>query len=128
MPKGPSRFAEKIVGALLPGDRREEVLGDLHERYSSPRQYVLDVVRTVPLVVLSHTKRSLMKGSMRMNPKVLLAIVGAFLIGLAVGGRLTASNIAPILISSSPFLLLLAFWLVAIIWLAIMGRKVTRRH
>jgi hypothetical protein len=34
------------------------VLGDLYERYTSPRQYLLDAVCTVPLVVFSRIRRT----------------------------------------------------------------------
>ena len=39
-----------ISQRLLP---REHVLGDLSERYSSPGQYVLDAIRTAPLIIVS---------------------------------------------------------------------------
>src|SRR5437016_2809889 len=46
MCSGPSKAAEAIVAVFVPPACREEVLGDLHERYSSPRQYALDALRT----------------------------------------------------------------------------------
>ena len=36
MKRGPSKLAEAIVAFLLPRSCREEVLGDLYERYKSP--------------------------------------------------------------------------------------------
>jgi hypothetical protein len=50
---------EKIVLALIPPCAREAVAGDLWETYSSPRQYALEALRTVPLVVLSQMRRNL---------------------------------------------------------------------
>src|SRR5215471_5311467 len=53
MNSGPSKTAEAIVAVFVPPACREEVLGDLHERYSSSGQYGLDAVRTIPLVIIS---------------------------------------------------------------------------
>ncbi len=58
MYSGPSRIAEAIVAIFVPSACREEVLGDLHERYGSPRQYALDAVCTVPLVIVSRIRRT----------------------------------------------------------------------
>jgi hypothetical protein len=58
MNSGPSKAAEAIVAVFVPPACREEVLGDLHERYQSPRQYALDAVRAVPLVILSRVRRT----------------------------------------------------------------------
>ena len=58
MMPGPSRFAEAVVGLLLPPACREHVLGDLHERYQSPQQYWPEAIRTVPLVILSRIRRT----------------------------------------------------------------------
>ncbi len=54
----PSKTAEAIVAIFLPPACREEVLGDLHERYRSPGQYALDAIRTVPLVIYSRIIRA----------------------------------------------------------------------
>ena len=58
MPAGPSKTAEAIVAMLVPPACREEVLGDLHERYRSSGQYACDAARTVPMVVVSRIRRS----------------------------------------------------------------------
>src|SRR5271165_4807535 len=58
MTPAPSRFAEAVVALLLPPACREHVLGDLHERYQSRRQYWSDAIRTVPLVILSRIRRT----------------------------------------------------------------------
>jgi hypothetical protein len=65
MPSGPSKAAETIVALLLPPACREEVLGDLHERYRSRLQYAADALSTVPLVILSRIRRTA-------DPRVLL--------------------------------------------------------
>jgi hypothetical protein len=62
---GPSRIAEAAVAVLLPPACREEVLGDLHERFKSPMQYAADACFTVPLVVVSRMRRTA-------DPQVLL--------------------------------------------------------
>jgi hypothetical protein len=52
----PPRWMSGAVGALLPPSRREEILGDLEERYRAAdpararRQYLLDAVTLVPAV------------------------------------------------------------------------------
>ena len=55
---GPSKTAEALVALLVPPACREEVIGDLHERFKSPLQYAADVLRTVPLVILSRVSRT----------------------------------------------------------------------
>jgi hypothetical protein len=65
MDSGPSKAAEAIVAVLIPPACREEVLGDLYERYRSPGQYALDASRTIPLVILSRIRRTA-------DPQVLL--------------------------------------------------------
>src|SRR5580704_2914287 len=80
----PSKAAEAIVAVLLPPACREEVLGDLHERYRSPRQYGLDALRTIPMVVLSRIRRTA-------DPQVLLlqafALYASFLGAAWMKGR-----------------------------------------
>ena len=44
MNSGLSKTAEAIVAVFVPPACREEVLGDLHERYRSPGQYGVDAV------------------------------------------------------------------------------------
>src|SRR5215813_12620753 len=74
---GPSKTAEAIVAVFVPPACREEVLGDLHERYSSSGQYSTDAVRTIPLVIISRIRRTA-------DPQVLLmqafALYASFLI------------------------------------------------
>jgi len=65
MYSGPSKTAEAIVAVFVPPACREEVLGDLHERYSSAGQYGLDALRTIPLVIVSRIRRTA-------DPQVLL--------------------------------------------------------
>lgn len=65
MKAAPPKAAEAVVGFLIPPACREYVLGDLHERYMCPRQYLADAVCTVPLVIASRIRRT-------MDPKLLL--------------------------------------------------------
>lgn len=58
MRPGPSNAAEFLVALLVPPACREEVVGDLHERYQSPLQYGLEATRTVPLVIASRIRRT----------------------------------------------------------------------
>jgi len=53
----PPRLIERIVERLLPSSCRDEILGDLHERYRSPAQYFLDAVSVLPFAIVCHLKR-----------------------------------------------------------------------
>jgi hypothetical protein len=53
----PSKLAEIFIELLVPPACREEVLGDLHERYTTRQRYFLDAVSVVPLVILSRIRR-----------------------------------------------------------------------
>jgi hypothetical protein len=53
----PPRVIESLLAFLIPAVCREHVLGDLHERFTSLRQYIGDGVRTVPYVILSRIRR-----------------------------------------------------------------------
>jgi hypothetical protein len=65
MDPGPPKAVEAIVAILVPPACREELLGDLHERYRSPLQYGFEAVLTIPLVILSRIRRTA-------DPQVLL--------------------------------------------------------
>jgi hypothetical protein len=54
----PPRSLETAVGFLIPPACREEVLGDLHERFTGLGHYVRDAVFTVPLVIASRIRRT----------------------------------------------------------------------
>ena len=58
MAPGPPQVIEAVVFWLVPPACREEVLGDLHERFRCPRQYFFEAARTVPLVILSRIRRT----------------------------------------------------------------------
>jgi hypothetical protein len=55
--RGPSKLAEALVAVFLPPACREETLGDLYERFTSPPRYLWDALRTVPLVIFSRMRR-----------------------------------------------------------------------
>jgi hypothetical protein len=54
----PSKIAETVVRFFIPTSCREEILGDLHERFKSGSQYAMDALRTVPLVIFSRMRRT----------------------------------------------------------------------
>ena len=58
MTSRPPAALESVVGLFVPPLTSEHVLGDLAERYTSPRQYLLDALRTVPAVVISQIRRT----------------------------------------------------------------------
>lgn len=65
MPKSPSKAVEVFIAWLIPPACREEVLGDLHERYRSPMHYAFETLATLPLVIYSRARRT-------SDPQVLL--------------------------------------------------------
>src|SRR5579863_5371182 len=58
MPSGPPSRLEKFVGLCIPPACREEVLGDLHEKYTGPWQYISLALSVIPFVVLSRIRRT----------------------------------------------------------------------
>ena len=54
----PPALIDALVRRLVPPACREHVVGDLWERYTSPRHYALDAVRTIPAVVASQIRRT----------------------------------------------------------------------
>jgi hypothetical protein len=113
--RGPSKWAEAIAGLLLPRERREEILGDLHERYRSPWHYALDALRIVPLVVLSEFYRVIRRrmGGSQASPKA--RAIAAGIASTAVAAFLAVNAGRPDIIQkSAPFLCLLCVWIVLI--------------
>lgn len=58
MPSVPSKATEAIVALFVPPACREEVVGDLHERYHSPFSYCADAITTIPYVIASRIRRT----------------------------------------------------------------------
>jgi hypothetical protein len=58
MESGPPRRLETFVGLWIPPACREEVLGDLHEKYTGPWQYILLALCVIPFVILSRIRRT----------------------------------------------------------------------
>ena len=58
MKSRPPAAFESAVSLFVPPLTREHVLGDLAERYTSPGQYFLEALRTVPAVVVSQIRRT----------------------------------------------------------------------
>jgi hypothetical protein len=54
----PPKFLESLVRRLLPPAVREQVLGDLHERYESPLKYIADAASVVPAAIFGQLRRS----------------------------------------------------------------------
>jgi len=78
MPPGPPKVLESLAKDLIPPACREEVLGDLYERYKSPAQYLGDLLSTLPFVVLSRIRRTT---SIRWLLVDALLVYGSFLAG-----------------------------------------------
>ena len=54
----PAAFLESLTARLIPAPCRENIAGDLHERYRSNGQYVVGALRTVPFAILSQIRRT----------------------------------------------------------------------
>ena len=52
------KLLEAIAAILLPPACREEVLGDLYERYRSLLKYFFEVLHTIPFVIASRIRRT----------------------------------------------------------------------
>lgn len=86
MEPAPPASAERIVAWLVPPACREEVAGDLHERYRSRGQYIAEAICTIPLVVTSRIRRTT-------DPQVLLMEAFALYISfLGVAWKLDGSS------------------------------------
>jgi hypothetical protein len=73
----PPKSLESFFAPCIPPDCREEVLGDLCEKYANPRQYFFLCVRTIPLVIVSRIRRTTPSRLLVTEP---LVIYGAFLL------------------------------------------------
>ena len=94
----PPALADAIVRALIPPACREAVIGDLWERYTSPRAYILEAVRALPFLVFSRIRRT------TNAPMVALAFLMLF---ASFGGspRLWVNAVIPALAVLAAFLL-----------------------
>ena len=54
----PPKLIERIAEAMIPGDCRENVLGDLYERNSYLGAYLRDLLATFPFVLASQIRRT----------------------------------------------------------------------
>ena len=59
---GPPKMMEKVIAILIPPACREEIVGDLHERYHDRRQYCMEALLTLPLVIYSRIRRTTCPG------------------------------------------------------------------
>jgi len=84
--RGPSQIAEAIVSFFLPPACREEVLGDLWERYRSPTQYAVDALFTVPAVIAARIRRTA-------DPQLLLMHAFAWYVSFLGAARFAGGNL-----------------------------------
>jgi hypothetical protein len=85
----PPEMIARIVRALVPPASREHVLGDLQERFVSPRRYLVEALQTLPFVVASRVRRTT-------HPLGLL-LAGAFLWFAAFWGNRQESWLAAVI-------------------------------
>jgi hypothetical protein len=78
MKAAPPRWMEALIALLIPPACREHVTGDLHQRYRSAGQYLMDAIRAVPLVIVSRIRRTIDPQLLLMEAFALyLSFVGA---------------------------------------------------
>lgn len=58
MTPGPPKLLESLARLIIPSVCREEVLGDLHERYQNPLQYLGDLFSLLPFLLLRRILRT----------------------------------------------------------------------
>jgi len=68
---------ENIVRLLVPPASREHVMGDLSERYRSPRQYLMDAFRSLPLIIASQVRRTSNIGRLGVVAATLFLVLNA---------------------------------------------------
>jgi len=76
--RGPPRWLDGIVAALTPPLSRESILGDLAERYRSPRWYALDALAVLPFVIVSQGRRATYLPMFGLQAFALFACLGGF--------------------------------------------------
>jgi hypothetical protein len=81
----PPELISRAVGILIPSCVREEVTGDLCERYKSPMQYLKEVVTMLPHLIASQIRR---------NTNAPMFGVQAFLLFFCFGGFVAAGDAA----------------------------------
>ncbi len=108
MESGPSKVAETIAGYLLPPTCREEILGDMRERYRSGLGYFVEALQVIPFVIYSRICRNT-------DPVVALMEVASMYTALVVA----ANCVDPTLITARTGLARLA--IPPVVVLAVMG-------
>jgi hypothetical protein len=79
----PPVLVERVVRFLTPPSAREEVVGDLSERYRSPVQYLGDATVTVPFVIASQIRRSSNLPVLGLQAFILFTCLGGFVAEVA---------------------------------------------
>jgi len=78
----PSRLIERLVARFIPASCREHIVGDLRERSLSMPQYLALALRTVPVVILGHMKRTV-------DPAFLVVQLSGLLVAFEAAWRLS---------------------------------------
>jgi hypothetical protein len=86
----PPAWLARLAAAVIPPDAREHVIGDLCERYRSPRLFIADVLRTLPFALATRIRRTSVIG---MWPFLAAMMIG--FLGAGPGLRVWARGFAP---------------------------------
>jgi hypothetical protein len=87
----PPAVIDWIVRALIPPAVRESVVGDLWERYRSPRQYLSEAIRILPYIVSGQIRRSANLPLLATQAFLLFGCLGGF--AAADGARTTRIDV-----------------------------------
>jgi hypothetical protein len=117
MPSGPSKTLEAITGLFLPPACREEVLGDLYEKYSGTGQYILLALQVIPCVLVSRIRRTTDGATVLMEA---LLVYGAYLAAAWYIGQREFRLLA------LPAFFAVAFMMVADAWSPAAGKSALR--
>jgi hypothetical protein len=74
----PPAVIDRVVRTLIPPAVREEVVGDLWERYRSPLQYLSGALRILPYVLASQVRRSTNRPLFATQAFLLFGCLGGF--------------------------------------------------
>lgn len=74
----PPALLERIVRTLLPPAVREEVAGDLWERFRSPAQYLAEAAAALPFIIFSQMRRATNAPMFALQAYILFASFGGF--------------------------------------------------
>jgi hypothetical protein len=75
---GPPRLLERAITPLIPAMVREEIAGDLWERFQSPARYIAEAAAILPFVIFSQARRATLAPLFALQAFTIFAAFGGF--------------------------------------------------